>query len=235
MKKLKNMKQSTLLLLMVAILLVAAVFTGYTHHRAGDMGTAIGKKNGEIVGTAIGSAKGITEGTQKGREDGAQEGLKAEDTIAEIKGAMEDMGKLEVLVAGVTLKNINRIGTAYAGLFLINGDAVFTVDMAAAEINRSQDGAELSIKVPRPELNVYLDMDSTQKLAEVQKFSLTVDAQDGLTAYLNSMTQTVKKVKDTMANYDSLCLEAENSANAQIRQLVKRICGNDTLVQVQFK
>ena len=186
-------------------------------------------------GTAIGSAKGITEGTQKGREDGAQEGLKAEDTIAEIKGAMEDMGKLEVLVAGVTLKNINRIGTAYTGLFLINGDAVFTVDMAAAEINRSQDGAELSIKVPRPELNVYLDMDSTQKLAEVQKFSLTVDAQDGLTAYLNSMTQTVKKVKDTMANYDSLCLEAENSANAQIRQLVKRICGNDTLVQVQFK
>ena len=133
------------------------------------------------------------------------------------------------------MKNINRIGTAYAGLFLINGDAVFTVDMAAAEINRSQDGAELSIKVPRPELNVYLDMDSTQKLAEVQKFSLTVDAQDGLTAYLNSMTQTVKKVKDTMANYDSLCLEAENSANAQIRQLVKRICGNDTLVQVQFK
>ena len=235
MKKLKNMKQSTLLLLMVAILLVAAVFTGYAHHRAGDMGTAIGKKNGEIVGTAIGSAKGITEGAQKGREDGAQEGLKAEDTIAEIKGAMEDMGKLEVLVAGVTLKNINRIGTAYTGLFLINGDAVFTVDMAAAEINRSQDGAELSIKVPRPELNVYLDMDSTQKLAEVQKFSLTVDAQDGLTAYLNSMTQTVKKVKDTMANYDSLCLEAENSANAQIRQLVKRICGNDTLVQVQFK
>ena len=40
MKKLKNMKQSTLLLLLAAGLMVAAVVTGYMHHRAGAMGTA---------------------------------------------------------------------------------------------------------------------------------------------------------------------------------------------------
>lgn len=235
MKKLKNIKQSTLLLLLAAGLMVAAVVTGYMHHRAGAMGTAVGKANGTIVGTAIGSARGITKGTQEGRAAGEQAGLSAEDTTADIKGGMEEMGRLEVLVAEVILKNLNKVGNAYTGLFLISGDAVFTVDMAAAEIIRSQDGSKVSITIPKPELNLYPDMENTKKLAEYQKVSLTVSAEDGLIEYLNSLTKTVEKVRETMSNYDTLYTEATEAAETQVQQLVKSICGIDTVVQVQFR
>jgi len=235
MNKLKKLKQTTLLFLLVAALLIATVFTGYIHHRAGEIGTAVGQTNGKIVGTAIGSAKGVTVGTQEGKEAGEQAGLSAEDTSVDIKGSMEALGKLEVLVAGVSLKNINKIGDSYTGLYLINGDAVFSVDLAEAEISFSQDGKDVYITIPEPNLEVYLDQNSTKKLAESQNFSFTVSAEDGLIAYLNSMTQTVEKVKETMINYDSLFADAKESAKKQVQQLAATICGDNYIVHVQFK
>ena len=233
MRKLKNMKQSTLLCLLAIALLAATVLMGYIHQRAGAMGTAIGKSNGTAVGTAIGSARGITEGAQQGRTAGEQAGLSAEDTTEDIKGCMEGMGRLEVLIADVTLKNINKIGKSNASLSLISGNAVFTIDMAQVDINR--EGNSISITVPKPELDLSLNQGNTRKLAEYQKFSLTVSAEDGLVDYLNSMTQTVEKVKETMSNYDSLYAEAMESAKSQIQQLANRICGTNTAVQVRFK
>lgn len=235
MNKLKNLKQTTLLVLLVAVLLIATVFTGYIHHRAGEIGNAVGQTNGTIVGTAIGSAKGVTVGAKEGREAGERAGLSAEDTTVDIKGSMEALGKLEVLVAGVSLKNINKIGDSYTGLYLINGDAVFSVELAEAEISFSQDGKDVYITIPEPNLEVYLDQNSTKKLAESQHFSFTVSAEDGLIAYLNSMTQTVEKVKETMVNYDSLFVDAKESAKKQVQQLATTICGDNYVVHVQFK
>ena len=235
MNKLKNMKQTTMLFLLVAVLLIATVFTGYVHHRAGEIGNAIGQTNGKIVGTAIGSARGVTVGAKEGKEAGEQAGLSAEDTTVDIKGSVEALGKLEVLVAGVSLKNINKIGDSYTGLYLINGDVVFSVDLAEAEISFSQDGKDVYITIPEPDLEVYLDQNSTQKLAESQKFSFTVSAKDGLVNYLNSMTQTVEKVKETMVNYDSLFADAKESAKKQVQQLAGTICGDNYIVHVQFK
>lgn len=235
MKKLKSLKQTTLLILLVAALLVATVFTGYIHHKAGTIGTTVGQTNGKIVGTAIGSAKGITVGTQAGKEAGEQAGLSAEDTNVDIKGSMEALGKLEVLVAGVSLKNINKIGESYTGLYLINGDAVFSVDLAEAEISFSQDGEDVYITIPEPGLEVFLDQSSTKKLAEQQKFSLTVTAEDGLVAYLNSMTQTTEKVKETLVNYDLLFADAKEAAKQQVQQLAATICGDNYVVHIQFK
>ena len=173
--------------------------------------------------------------TKEGKEAGEQAGLSAEDTMVDIKGSMEALGKLEVLVAGVSLKNINKIGDSYTGLYLINGDAVFSVDLAEAEISFSQDGKDVYITIPEPDLEVYLDQNSTQKLAESQKFSFTVSAKDGLVNYLNSMTQTVEKVKETMVNYDSLFADAKESAKKQVQQLAGTICGDNYVVHVQFK
>ncbi len=233
MKKFKNMKQTTMLFLLVTVLLIATVFTGYVHHRADEIGNAIGQTNGKIVGTAIGSARGVTVGAKEGKEAGERAGLSAEDTTVDIKGSMEALGKLEVLVAGVSLKNINKIGESYTGLYLINGDAVFSVDLAEASF--SQDGKDVYITIPEPDLEVYLDQNSTQKLAELQKFSLTVSAKDGLVNYLNSMTQTAEKVKETIVNYDSLFADAKESAKKQVQQLVGTICEGNHVVHVQFE
>lgn len=191
--------------------------------------------NGRLVGLAIGSAKGVTVGTQEGKKAGEEAGLSAEDTNVDIKGSMEAIGKLEVLVAGVSLKNINEIGDTYKGLYIINGDAVFSVNMSDAEISFSQDGKDVYITIPEPELEIYLDQNSTEKLAETQKFSMTVSAKDGLVAYLNSMTQTVEKVKETMVNYDSLFSDAKESSKKQVAQLATTICGDNYTVHVQFK
>ena len=93
----------------------------------------------------------------------------------------------------------------------------------------------MSITIPKPVLDLYPDMENTKKLAEYQKVSFTVSAEDGLIAYLNSLTQTVEKVRETMSNYDTLYSEATEAAETQVQQVVKRICGNDTVVQVQFR
>lgn len=235
MNILQKLKRTTLLLLLVVVLLIGTVFTGYIHHRAGKIGTAVGQANGKIVGTAIGSAKGVTVGTQEGKEAGEQAGLSSEDTIVDIKGSMEALGKLEVLVAGVSLKNINKIGDSYTGLYLINGNAEFSVDLAEAEIRFGQNGKDVYITIPEPDLEVYLDQNSTKKLAESQKFSFAVSAEDGLIAYLNSMTQTAEKVKETMVNYDSLLADAKESAKKQVQQFAAIICGDSHIVHVQLK
>lgn len=235
MDKLKNLKQTTLLVILVAVLLVATVVTGYIHHRAGLIGNAIGQANGKIVGTAVGSAKGITVGTQEGAEAGEAAGTSAEDTTVDIKGSMDALGKLEVLVAGVTLKNINKIGDTYAGLYVINGDAVFSVDLGIAEISFSKDEKDVYITIPEPDLELYLDQNSTEKLAETQHFSLTVTAKDGLVNYLNTMSAMESKAQETLANYDSLFAEAKEAAKRQVTQLATTLCGDNYVVHVQFK
>lgn len=232
---LKNMKQTTLLSLLVIGLLIATVFTGYIHHRVGKISNTIGQTNGEIVGTAIGSARGVTVGIKEGKEAGEQAGLSAEDTTASIKGSMEALGNLEVLVANVSLKNINKIGKSYASLYLINGNAVFSVDLAEAEINHSVDGKEIYITIPEPDLNVNLDMSRTEKLAEFQKFSFTVTAKDGLESFVNSLGKIKENVQDNLANYDLLCADAKESAKKQVQQLAGRMCGYNYVIHVLFR
>lgn len=235
MSRQKKFETTTLLFLVVAVLLVVTVFSGYIHHRSGKIGSTIGQANGKIVGTAIGSAKGLTMGAKKGKEDGENAGLSAEDTDADIKGSMEALGRLEVLVAGVSLKNINKIGDAYTGLYIINGDAVFSVDMEKAEISFSKDGKNAYIAIPEPELELYLDQNGTSKLAEEQNFSFDISAEDGLREYLNSMAKMKEKVKETMVNYDSLFQEAKDAAETQVRQLTETICGDKYAVHIKFK
>ena len=140
-----------------------------------------------------------------------------------------------IMNAGVTLKNMNQIGEAYHALYIISADAVFSVDLQQADISYSKDNSDIYISVPKPELELFLDQNSTEKLAETQNFSWTVSAQDGVIAYLNSMTNIIEKVKDSMANYDTLMETAENSARKQVESLASAVCGENQHIHVHFK
>lgn len=235
MDEIKSFRYGLLGLLFVIATLALLGFSLFVHHRAADVGAGIGDANGTIVGTAIGSYNGITHGAEEGAKAGTQNGLSAEDTTADVKGTLEEIGKLQVLKAGVTLKNINSIGEAYKGLYVISGNAVFSVNLSEAEISFSLDGKHVYITIPEPILELYLDQNSTEKLAETQHFSLTVSAQDGLIAYLNSMTQTVDNVKKSLSNYDALMNTAKESARKQVILFAGTVCGDNQTVHVQFK
>lgn len=217
--------------LFIVLLLIAFSVGLFFHHNIASIGTEIGSTSGTIVGSAIGSYKGFTEGY----EEGANDGLDAEDTTAEIKGSMESIGNLEVLAAGVTLKNINNIGDAYKGLYIINGDAIFSVNLNNADISYSEDKSHVYVLIPKPELELFLDQASTKKLAETQHFSLSVSAEDGLKAYLNTMSQSVDNVKKTLVNYDSLMTIAMDTARMQVSALVSAVCGDSQIIHVEFK
>lgn len=232
----KNRAGATLLLFLLALGALVVMTTAISFRvRAKSIGTSAGKTVGRAVGLAIGSADGLINGLREGGEAGAAAGLSAADTTVSLQDSMRELGKLEVLAAGVTLRNINRIGGTYAGLSLMNGDAVFSVDMTQADISFSQDGKEAYIVIPKPELELYPDLNSSEMLFEIQKPSFQVSAEDGLISYLNSMAQTVGNAKETIANYDSLMEQAQESAQTQVKRLAETLCGGRYTVVTRFQ
>lgn len=195
----------------------------------------IGKTTGAFVGNAMGSYDGYVEGKEDGKRDGEKAGLSAEDTQVSLQQAVTAAGKLEVLAAGVSLKNLNEIGDTYKSLYMASGEAIFTVNLINAEVSFNEDHSDIHIAIPRPTLQVYLDQNSTQKLAETQKFSFTVGSEDGITAYLNSMSQSMDKVSETIANYDALVELAEEASVNQVRQLASALLPAGSNVTVEFK
>ncbi len=194
----------------------------------------IGTQTGTIVGTAIGSFKGITEGLAAGAEAGTAEGLSATDITIDVEPEITQVGNLEVLVAGVTITDTLSIGAAYEKLYALQADAVFSVDLTQAKASYSIDG-DIYINIPEPEVELYLNLNTTEKLAEVSNFSFSVDAQDGMTAYLNSMANIQSTAAESIDNYDSLMSEARSAAITQVQQLANAICGSQKTVYIQFQ
>jgi hypothetical protein len=222
---------------LLTLLILVTAFLGYTRLNIERIGNQVGETKGQIVGTAVGSVNGIIEGRAAGKEAGEADGLSAEDTEVDIKGTIESIGKLEVLVARVKLKNTNKLGLGdeYENLTIFGADAVFTVDLSAAKISYGSNGQDVYISIGEPTLDLYVDLNSSETLFEVQKFSWTVTAEDGINARLNSMKKTVSNVKETMANYDTLMDMAKESAKEQVQLLTSTVCGNGVTVHVQFK
>ena len=200
------------------------------HNDAVAMGTNVGSVEGKAVGFVTGSYKGFTEGDAKGKEDA----LSAEDTTAVVSNRMIEVGNLEVLVAGVRLKNMHSVGDKYKALYVVAGDAVFTVDMTKVKVSITSNG-DLLVIIPKPEMHLYIDERKTEKLAEYQKAVFDGDAKDGFTAYMNSMTATVEEVQKTLSNYDALMKAAQESAVKQVTMLVKSVCGNDRAVHISIE
>ncbi len=222
-----------LIVLAVIVVVGTVVSTGflvYFHGKADEIGSGIGGTTGKIVGTVYGSVDGFNEGI----EAGAQAGLSAEETNAEVKSTIENVGNLQVLVAGVTLKNLHEIGDTYKSLSVISGEIVFTVDLSTIELRLNEDNNELFVLTASPVPTLYLDHGSTELLAETQKFSWSVNAEDGLQAYLNSMAKIEEQVEESVSNYDDLLNTAEQSAKRQIEQLIKSATGKDRTIIIEF-
>ncbi len=221
----------TYLGLAVVISLVVMAISILFFMQAEAIGSTIGTKNGTAVGSFQGSIEGLTEGS----DAGALAGLAAENTDAEIQNVIDSVGKLQVMVAGVTLKNFQEIGSDYRNLSIISGEIVFTVDFSQTEISHSSDGSKIVVLTTKPTPTLYLDQSSTQVLAEIQNFSWSVDAEDGLQAYLNSMVKIEEQVEESVGNYREMLTSAEQYAKIQIEQLIKSAGGQGKTIHIDFK
>lgn len=231
-------KKTAITILSIALMVVAIIGVfGYAlpaYNNAKNLGISMGDKTGKIVGNVIGSFDGITTGLAKGSEDGKEEGLSAKDTKSEIKNSFSEVGNLEVLVAGVKLKDVNTLGDDYAALFLLKGVAIYSVNLKEVEIN-DVDSSTIEVLLPDINVEIYIDESGTEKLAEYQKHSWSGSAQDGFVEYMNTREAADKSVKETMENYDVLIEAAESSAKKQVGIIAKAATGNKKDIVVNFK
>lgn len=194
-----------------------------------QLGSDLGAAAGAAVGTAIGTKTGLNEGIDAGRKDG----LSAEETEVILAGKMEAAGKLQVLASGVTLEDAQDIGKAYKSIEIVKGDVVFTVDLQNAEVTVTEKKATILIETPQ--VQFYLDESESEKIMEVQKFSLITNAEDGVTAFLNSRAQINEKIEEYIQGYDDLMETAKKCAVEQTRNLADAACGGTKEIVVGFK
>ena len=230
-EKLKNIYMPIAVVLMVVVLICAISVS----IKAKSIGSITGEEMGTVVGRAMGSFEGMTKGRIEGSAAGKEKGLLAEDTETDITSKIQGLNKLEVLVAKAKLKNFHTIGkdTAYAALYFIKGNVVFSVDMSKAVI--SLDDGGLHIVLPKPEGELYIDDSSVEKAAEYQKHFFSGSAKDGYDAYLNTMKEIQESSVETLANYDALIKSAKQAAEHQVTLLAQNIALGCDKISVTFK
>ncbi len=234
MKKIGNrssgVKGKELLCIIVTIAFVCAITTRINAY---SFGSDLGASAGTAAGRAIGSIEGLT----KGRDAGKTAGLSAEDTDAEIANELQNVEKLEVLVASVKLSDFHTVGKEnnpnYAALYLVNGTIVFTVDMGQAKVY-SKEG-DLHIQLTEPEGTLYIDNSSVDKVGEYQRKFFDGSAEDGFDAYLNTMTKVQTVTEETLGNYNSLRESAVEAAENQVSLLVQSVSNKTVVVEWKKK
>lgn len=235
MQVLKKIGLSGVWTAIMILLFVGAAVSAYWRYHAAGIGTTIGSTTGNIVGTAIGSFHGATQEVPQGYADGAAAGLSAEDTTTTILDTLESVGTLEVMTANVTIKQQLKIGDAYQGLFLLNGDLKFTVDLSKGNIILPKDCSYLCLVLPNPEPTLTLNHEKTQKLAETDAFNWNLSAKDGMTAYLNAIRTLDSSALSSISNYDTLKKLAEEAAITQASQLIEALQESGKKIEVQLE
>ena len=203
--------------------------------KSGSMGEKISKTFGETVGVFTGSFDGVTKGLSEGEEAGRAEGISAKDTKASIKDKMDEVGKLEVLTAGVGIKNAHKYGEKYASMYLMKGNIIFSVDLTKADFIEELSNNKLLIRLPNPEVDLTLNEEETAKLAERQNKVFDGDAEDGYDAYLNTLKKTQSELESVIGNYDQLVEQAKNSAQTQIRFIAEQASLSEREIIFEFK
>ena len=238
---LKRFKSAPSFFIMIAtalILVFTIVFTAMkvlpTYLKADSLGENIGGKIGDAVGWAIGSFNGITTGKKEGGKAGKEEGLSAKDTSVVVANKIKETGNLEVLVAGIKMTNLNKVSNNedYAALYLVKGNAIFSVDLKNISVELSNDFSTATVTVPDVTSEIYIDNSSTKELAKYQKSKFTGSAEDGFTEYLNTSNQLAEKAEESISNYDRLKKSAKASAEKQITEMVKSF--NKRIVDVNI-
>lgn len=234
MKKLLKILPKEAVYIAFCILLVGAlVFAICIRVKADSIGNVLGETTGSSVGKVIGSFEALTD-YREAYAEGKEEGLSAVDTTAEVTNKVQELNKLEVLVAGVKLRDEHSVGDEeYVALYLLKGDAVFTVDFSDAEITKEED--VLLITIPEPEMELIIDQSKLEKVAEYQKFLWSGSAEEGFDAYLASMAKVTEETKESLANYDTLMEAAKESAERQVKQLVHSVSVSEVEVKIRFK
>lgn len=235
----KNIILGGIVMVLTILMIVSAVWCfGVAiplYNQAEESGAKSGELLGNQVGMGIGAFNGLTDGVAQGLKDGKEEGLSAKDTtVGEIERSFSEVGTLEVLSASVNIRNLHEAGGGdYKSLEILFGKGVFTVDLSEADITEFADGT-LEIKVPDPQMEMYIDEDKTEHLAEYQKFPWSGNAQDGYDAYINSRIIVDEKIQDKVAHYDWLLAQAKESAEKQVRMLAESVILNGKQVTVSF-
>lgn len=232
----KKIPQAGLPIVLCVLMAIVLIYTINLRINATSLGGGLGASAGSLAGKAIGSLEGMTTGRTEGTAAGKAAGLSAEDTEAKIENQIQQVGKLEVLVASVKLSNFHTIGKEdnpnYAALYLVNGNVVFTVDMSQAKITPQAGG--LHILLPKPTGELYLDDSSVEKVAEYQRRFFNGSAEDGFDAYLNTMVKTQEATEETLGNYDVLLSSAKNAAENQVALLAKSVSTSHGNVVIEW-
>lgn len=205
------------LAIVIALVLVIQIVPIYLN--AQKIGNEAGEALGSVVGCAVGSFRGITEGIPTGLEEGKVEGLSAKDTEVGIGTRIKGIGELEVLKAGVRLDNYFQIANDYKALYVYKADAIFTVDLAGAEIVMDEQDNKIKISLDVPAVSFYINDTETSKITEWQRRFYSGKTEDGYQAYINSRAEIENKASEEIANYDTLMELAKDSAKKQIEIL----------------
>lgn len=189
---------------------------------------------GRCAGNAIGSWKGMTEGTVSGLKEGKTEGLRAKDTIVLIGNEMKRTGRLQVLLVDLNLSDIYQQGSGYAALYSIEGEGTFTVDLSQSQVLYDEEHDQITIEIPRPDVDFYVD-DLTWKIrAEYQPRFFDGRSDDGYEGFLNSREQILQRGKEQLSGDHAMVQQAEAAALSQVEFLAGAVCGSDASIKVQF-
>ncbi len=206
---------------------------------AQSTGGALGETSGKLAGRAVGSLEGLTKGQLEGYAAGKEEGLSAKDTTAELAVKIQEVEKLEVLVASGIYSDVLSIGKEdspdYAALLSQKYNAVYTVDLSTAVINLEDDGLHILLDQPKVE---FIPIGEIEKVNEFQKKGFvfeTGSAEDGWKAALNSMDQITVRAQEQLQNNDSLMQAARATAKTQLIQLVNAVSLSKPDVFVDFR
>lgn len=221
---------------LIVILLMALVFIIKFRVNAHSTGSLWGENTGTLVGRAIGSLEGITVGQREGYEAGKQQGLSAKDTTAQLSNKIQEVEKLEVLIARGTFSDVLTVGDKtdpdYAALISMKYNAVFTVNLETANIELQSDGLHIELDQPELEFNT---IGNITKENQYQRHGWTGDADSGYEAAINSTNEIKKKATEKLTSDESLMKTAKSSATIQLKQLVNAVSLSKPDVFVEFR
>ena len=231
-KLLKKIPVTTIPVILCVVMLCALVFLINYRINAESTGNMVGEGTGTLVGRAVGSLEGLTVGQIEGHQAGKEAGLSAKDTTAELSGKIQEVEKLQVLVASGTYSDILTVGDDYAALLSQQYNAVFTVDLGTAEIELREDGLHILLDQPSVE---FVPVGDIVKENEYQKNGFTGSTEDGYDALNNSANQMKQKATEKLAGDTSMMAAARASAETQLIGLVKAVSLSKPEVIIEWR
>ena len=206
---------------------------------AQSTGGVLGETSGKTVGRAIGSLEGLTVGQAEGYAAGKEEGLSAKDTTAELAGKIQEVERLEVLVASGTYSDIYTIGDTdkpdYAALLSQKYNAVFTVDLGTAVVNLEEDGLHILLEQPTVEFVPVGDIIKANEYQRPGFVFKTGSVKDGYEAANNSANEIRVKAQEELQNDEGLMKSARSAAVTQLTQLVNAVSLSKPKVFIEFQ